>query len=54
VEVDEARIERLIQERTQARQRRDFRRADEIRAEIEGLGAVLEDTPTGTVWRKTR
>jgi len=54
VEVDEARIERLIQERTQARQRRDFRRADEIRVEIEGLGAVLEDTPTGTVWRKNR
>jgi cysteinyl-tRNA synthetase len=51
VEVDEAGIERLIQERTLARQRRDFRRADEIRSQIEGLGAVLEDKPTGTVWR---
>jgi len=51
VDVDEARIGELIEERTQARQRRDFRRADEIRAEIEGLGAILEDKPTGTVWR---
>jgi cysteinyl-tRNA synthetase len=34
-----------------ARRARDFRRADEIRAEIERLGAILEDKPTGTVWR---
>jgi cysteinyl-tRNA synthetase len=49
--LDEARVSRLIQERAEARSRRDFRRADEIRAEIEGLGAILEDKPTGTVWR---
>jgi cysteinyl-tRNA synthetase len=34
-----------------ARRARDFRRADEIRTEIERLGAILEDKPTGTVWR---
>jgi cysteinyl-tRNA synthetase len=49
--LDEARIEALIAERAEARRRRDFRRADEIRAEIDRLGAVLEDKPTGTVWR---
>ena len=49
--LDEARIDRLIEERTAARRGRDFRRADEIRAEIEQLGAILEDKPTGTVWR---
>jgi cysteinyl-tRNA synthetase len=50
-ELDEQRVSRLIQERAEARRQRDFRRADEIRTEIEGLGAVLEDKPTGTVWR---
>jgi cysteinyl-tRNA synthetase len=49
--LDEAQIDRLIEERAVARRARDFRRADEIRAEIERLGAILEDKPTGTVWR---
>jgi cysteinyl-tRNA synthetase len=49
--LDEAQITRLIEERTEARRQRDFRRADEIRGEIERLGAILEDKPTGTVWR---
>jgi cysteinyl-tRNA synthetase len=49
--LDQARIERLIEERTVARRERNFKRADEIRAEIEQLGAVLEDKATGTVWR---
>jgi cysteinyl-tRNA synthetase len=49
--LDEAQIDRLIEERTVARRARDFRRADEIRAEIERLGAILEDKPAGTVWR---
>ncbi len=50
-DVDEERVSRLIEERAEARRQRDFRRADEIRAEIEGLGAILEDKPTGTIWR---
>ena len=49
--LDESRIDLLIEERREARRERNFRRADEIRAEIEQLGAILEDTPTGTVWR---
>jgi cysteinyl-tRNA synthetase len=49
--LDEARITRLIDERAQARGQRNFKRADEIRAEIERLGAILEDKPSGTVWR---
>ena len=49
--LDEARIDRLIAERMEARRQRNFKRADEIRAEIDGLGAILEDKPTGTVWR---
>jgi cysteinyl-tRNA synthetase len=50
-ELDEEQIDHLIQERTEARRQRDFGRADEIRLRIEALGAILEDKPTGTVWR---
>ncbi len=50
-ELDEQRLERLIEERAEARRQRNWKRADEIRAEIEGLGAILEDKATGTEWR---
>jgi len=40
----------LIRERAEARRNRDWKRADEIRAKIESLGAVLTDTPSGTEW----
>src|SRR5262245_23966038 len=49
--LDEARINRLIEERAEARRQKNFKRADEIRAEIEQLGAVLEDKPGSTGWR---
>jgi len=40
-------VERLVGERTEARARRDFRRSDELRAEIQRLGWLVEDTPGG-------
>jgi cysteinyl-tRNA synthetase len=40
-------VARLVGERTQARARRDFRRSDELRAEIQRLGWLVEDTPGG-------
>ena len=40
-------VERLVAERTAARGRRDFRRSDELRAEIQALGWLVEDTPAG-------
>lgn len=49
--VDEA-IERMIRERTEARARRDWSRADEIRAALEAQGVLLEDTPAGTRWKR--
>ena len=42
-----AEVERLVAERTAARGRRDFRRSDELRAEIQRLGWLVEDTPAG-------
>jgi cysteinyl-tRNA synthetase len=38
---------RLAEERNDARARRDFRRSDELRAEIQRLGWLVEDTPEG-------
>jgi len=45
-------IEGLIQERNQARQERNWGRADEIRKLLADEGVVLEDGPGGTTWRK--
>jgi cysteinyl-tRNA synthetase len=41
-------VERLVAERAEARKRRDFRRSDELRAEIQRLGWLVEDTPGGS------
>jgi len=45
-------ILKLIEERGKARKRKDYRRADEIRAELKKNGIVIEDTATGTYWKK--
>jgi cysteinyl-tRNA synthetase len=46
------RIEQLISERTAAKKVRDFKKADKIRADLLSEGIILEDTPTGTVWKR--
>jgi cysteinyl-tRNA synthetase len=43
----DAEVERLAQQREQARKRRDFAAADRVRAQISALGYVIEDTPRG-------
>ena len=45
-------VERLIEERKQARKDKNFARADEIRKSLESRGIILEDTPQGTRWKK--
>jgi cysteinyl-tRNA synthetase len=50
VPIDE--IDRLIEERREARRGRQFARADEIRADLEARGIVLEDSATGTRWKR--
>lgn len=45
-------IEALIREREEARRARDWARADAIRDQLQEDGIVLEDTPSGTIWKK--
>jgi len=47
-------VEARIEARRQARGRRDFARADEIRRELAERGVEILDTPTGTEWRLMR
>jgi len=44
-------INRMIGERHEARKRRDWKRADEIRESLTSMGIALEDGPDGTTWR---
>jgi cysteinyl-tRNA synthetase len=43
-------IESLVADRTQARQEKNWARADEIRARLDALGVQVTDTPSGSVW----
>ncbi len=45
-------IENLIAERQAARKAKDFKRADEIRAELLEKGIILEDTREGVKWKR--
>ncbi len=51
-EVLDEEIERLIAERTEARQAKNFHRADEIRDMLEAQGIHLMDTRTGVTWTR--
>ena len=45
-------IDSLVKAREAARAARDFAAADRVRDELTARGIVLEDTPTGPVWRR--
>ena len=50
--IGDAEIDALIQERTQAKKTRNFRRSDEIRDELTAAGIILEDTKDGVRWKR--
>ena len=45
-------IEKLIEERNEARKNKDFARADEIRDMLKEQNIILEDTPQGVRFRR--
>jgi len=49
--LDPDHIDRLVAQRTEARQQRDFAEADRLRDELDVMGVELEDSPDGTRWR---
>jgi cysteinyl-tRNA synthetase len=51
-EMLDSEIQSLINERQEARRRRDFARGDEIRDELAGRGIILEDTKDGVRWKR--
>ncbi|NGZ07970.1 MAG: cysteine--tRNA ligase [Nitrospira sp. LK70] len=52
-QIRETEIDGKVAQRIEAKKRRDFKRADEIRAELKSLGITLEDKPDGTTrWKR--
>ncbi len=45
-------IESMIAQRTEARKKKDFEKADRIRKELLDKGILLEDTPHGVRWKR--
>ena len=51
-DLSDADIEQLIERRAQAKQEKDWAQADAVREQLKEAGIVLEDSPTGTTWRR--
>jgi cysteinyl-tRNA synthetase len=49
--VDRERIEALVAERSAARRDKNWKRADEIRRELETMEILIEDRADGTLWK---
>jgi len=53
-EMLDSEVQSLIDERQEARRRRDFGRADEIRDDLSSRGIILEDTKDGVRWKRNQ
>jgi cysteinyl-tRNA synthetase len=50
---EDERIQRMVDERNEARKQKDFKKADEIRQSLTSHGIVIEDKPDGTSrWKR--
>ena len=50
-DLDSEQVEKIINDRNIARENKDWNLADSLRDSLDVLGVVLEDTPSGTLWR---
>jgi len=44
-------VDNLIEDRSNAKKKRDFELADKIRSELKDLGVEINDSPEGTTWK---
>lgn len=51
ISADSALIDRMIQERKEARKTKNWAKADQIRKQLDEMNIVLEDRPEGTFWK---
>ena len=52
--IDRDEVEALIAERAEARSAGDYKKADAARDKLTMMGVVIEDGPSGTIWRLAR
>ena len=52
--IDRDEVEALIAERAKARSAGDYMKADAARDKLTRMGVVIEDGPSGTIWRLAR
>ena len=50
-QVDEQKVNALIEARNAARKAKNFKEADRIRDELNAMGVEIEDTKDGTKWK---
>jgi len=50
----EQEIKNLIKEREEARKAKNWKKSDQIREKLREKGVILEDTPEGVRWKKTK
>jgi cysteinyl-tRNA synthetase len=53
-DIDEAKVEGLIEARNTARKARNFKESDRIRDELAAMGVVVKDSKDGTTWEIAR
>jgi len=52
VSLSDGEIQKLVEERTQAKKQRNFSRSDEIRNQLLAEGVIVEDTKDGARWKR--
>jgi cysteinyl-tRNA synthetase len=52
--VDEAAVNILLERRTAARARKDFKESDRIRDQLAAMGVAIKDSKDGTTWEIAR